>query len=302
MTNQPSSPGRFSRILFAVDGTPRSTGAVQAVETIARAAGADVRVLHVWNLEVRVNGGLWDVETRAEATELVERIAGRLVAAGVPATSEVSSASEKKIPDAIADAARQYSADLVAVGSRGRSDLEGLFLGSVSHRVLQKVSCPVLVVRQGGERTGRRLRRVLLAVAGGEEVPQAIEAVTTIALAADATIRVLHVRNLTAGDAVTWVESEDDAEAVLKGIMSRLRTAGVNTEARVAGPSSFVAQDIAEEARAWDADLIVMGSRRLSELSGLVAGSVCHEVSHLSDRPVLVLERAGSSRQAKGAE
>jgi nucleotide-binding universal stress UspA family protein len=292
MKNLSASSGQFSRILFAVDGAPRSTGAVDAVAAIARAAKAEVHVLHVWNLEVRPNQGLWDVETLPEANQLVDGIAAQLVAAGVLATSEVATAPDKKIPDVIAETARQRSAGLVAVGSRGHSDFEGLFLGSVGHRVLQKVSCPVLIIRQGtDEHSGRQLKRVLLAVAGGDEVPQAIEAVTTIALAAEATAMVLHVRNLTAGEGVTWVESEEDAEAVLDDIVGRLRTAGVTAEAKVAGPSSFVAQDIAEAARAWDADLIVMGSRRLSELGGLVAGSVNHEVIHLTDRPVLVVER-----------
>ncbi len=292
MKNLSASSGQFSRILFAVDGAPRSTGAVDAVAAIARAAKAEVHVLHVWNLEVRLNRGLWDVETLPEANQLVDGIAAQLGAAGVPATSEVAKAPDKKIPDVIAETARQRSAGLVAVGSRGHSDFEGLFLGSVGHRVLQKVSCPVLIIRQGtDEHSGRQLKRVLLAVAGGDEVPQAIEAVTTIALVAEATAMVLHVRNLTVGEGVTWVESEDDAEAVLDDIVGRLRTAGVTAEAKVAGPSSFVAQDIAEAARAWDADLIVMGSRRLSELGGLVAGSVNHEVIHLTDRPVLVVER-----------
>ena len=302
MKTLPTSPSPFSRILFAVDGTQRSNGAVEAVTTIALAAGAEVHVLHVWKLEVRVNSGLWNVETRTDATELVEGIAGRLAAAGVRATSEVTSAAEKKIPDAIAEAARQRGVGLIAVGSRGRSDLEGLFLGSVSHRVLQKVSCPVLIVRQGNDRHGDQLRRVLLAVAGGEEVPQAVNAVATIGLGIEATVRVLHVRNLAAGDGVAWVESEADAEVVLSGVMGRLRAAGLTAEAKIAGPSSFVAQGIAEEARAWDADLIVMGSRRLSELGGLVAGSVNHEVIHLSDRPVLVLQRAGAPGQSKGGQ
>jgi nucleotide-binding universal stress UspA family protein len=292
MKNHSASNGQFSRILFAVDGTPRSTGAVDAVATIARAARAEVHILHVWNMDIRINRGLWDVETLPEARQLVDGIAARLVAAGVTATSEVATAPDKKIPDMIADAARQRSAGLVAVGSRGRSDFEGLFLGSVGHRVLQKVSCPVLIIRQGTDQHhGLQLKRVLLAVAGGDEVPQAIEAVTTIALAAKAMAMVLHVRNLTAGEGVTWVESEEDADAVLNDIVGRLRTAGVTAEAKVAGPSSFVAQDIADVARTWGADLIVMGSRRLSELGGLVAGSVNHEVIHLTDRPVLVVEK-----------
>ncbi len=283
MKTQSASGGKFSKILFAVDGSPHSTGAVDAVATIAKASKAEVRVLHV----------LWDVETLTEADELVDGIARQLAAAGVAATPEVIKTAEKTIPDAIAEAARQWSADLVAVGSRGRSDLGGLFLGSVSHRVLHKLSRPVLIVRTPTDkRRGPHLQRVLLAVAGGDEVAQAVEAVSTIALAAGATIRVLHVRNQTAGEGMAWIETEEDAAAIIDTILTRLLVAGVSAETEVAGPSSFVARDIAEAAREWDADLIVMGSRRLSELGGLVAGSINHEVIHLTDRPVLVVEKS----------
>jgi nucleotide-binding universal stress UspA family protein len=288
-----SPSGKVNRILFAVDGAPESTGAVDAVATVAKASNAVVHVLHVWNLEIRIDQKRWDVETLTEARRLVEGIAGRLNAAGVSATSEVLRASEKEIPEAIAAAACRYSADLVAVGSRGRSDLRGLFLGSVSHRVLHKLSCPVLIVRQGtGMHRGARLERVLLAVAGGDEVPRAIEAVVTIAAAAHAMVRVLHVRPLAAAENVTWIESEAEGTQVVDAILAELRVAGVTAESKVAGPSSFVARDIAEAANTWDADLIVMGSRRLSELGGLVAGNINHDVIHLTDRPVLVAERS----------
>jgi len=47
----------------------------------------------------------------------------------------------------ICDVARIEKCELIIMGSRGRSDLAGLFLGSVAHRVLQQAPCPVLIVR-----------------------------------------------------------------------------------------------------------------------------------------------------------
>jgi nucleotide-binding universal stress UspA family protein len=44
-------------------------------------------------------------------------------------------------------AADQLAADVIVMGSRGRSDLTGLLLGSVTHKVLQLANVPVLVVR-----------------------------------------------------------------------------------------------------------------------------------------------------------
>jgi len=48
---------------------------------------------------------------------------------------------------AIVDAADYERCDLIIMGSRGHSELEGLLLGSVTHRVLQMASCPVMVIR-----------------------------------------------------------------------------------------------------------------------------------------------------------
>ena len=47
----------------------------------------------------------------------------------------------------IPDVARREKCEMIIMGSRGLSDFEGLFIGSVTHRVLHLAPCPVLVVR-----------------------------------------------------------------------------------------------------------------------------------------------------------
>ncbi|RKD26746.1 phosphate starvation protein [Ammoniphilus oxalaticus] len=47
----------------------------------------------------------------------------------------------------IVEFAKERNADLIIMGSRGLSGLKELFLGSVSHHVVQKATCPVIVVK-----------------------------------------------------------------------------------------------------------------------------------------------------------
>ncbi len=49
--------------------------------------------------------------------------------------------------EAILKAAKQVDADLIVLGTRGLSDLKGLLLGSVSHKVIQLSPCSCLVVK-----------------------------------------------------------------------------------------------------------------------------------------------------------
>ncbi|MBO0685915.1 MAG: universal stress protein, partial [Candidatus Dormibacteraeota bacterium] len=117
----------YKQVLFAIDGGPASRAAIPVVAEYARASGAAVRVLHV----VRLNGS----QGGADSRELVKSFVEAFSEAGVTAGGQVHVIRRGSVADAIARAALDGEADLVAIASRGRSDLGALFLGSVSSHV-----------------------------------------------------------------------------------------------------------------------------------------------------------------------
>jgi nucleotide-binding universal stress UspA family protein len=78
---------------------------------------------------------------------LVEGLKREIEAAGVPARAEVRRRLASRVAQAILDAADEHEANMVVMGSRGVSDLRGLLLGSVTHKVLQLSDRAVLVAR-----------------------------------------------------------------------------------------------------------------------------------------------------------
>jgi nucleotide-binding universal stress UspA family protein len=226
-----------------------------------------------------------------ESEELAAEVACGLIALAVDARPEVRPAPRGGVAAAIAAAAAEHGADLVVLGSRGRSDLGGLLLGSVGHEVLARVSCPALLVRAGRRASGRR-RRLLLAVAGDEDLDELVR--TTAAVAEhDSRVLVLHVLGPGRSD-LQLARSEELVERMVAG----LRRCGVRARGRVRAGGRGPADDIARTAVAYGADLVVMGSRRLPTLTALLRGSVSHGVMRTSEVPIL----AGASEDGTGTE
>lgn len=67
------------------------------------------------------------------------------------------------------------------------------------------------------------------------------------------------------------------------------RAVGLDATSRVRERTTSIAEAILEEADAWNADAIVLGSRGLSGLKSLLLGSVSHKVVHHARRPVIVV-------------
>jgi nucleotide-binding universal stress UspA family protein len=281
----------YRRILFAVDAEGHSRAAAPAVARLAAAADAEVVVLHVQSVAFFPRFGRWEPETRAEAERLVEGVAAELRAAGVTAITEVRMAERSRVANEIADAAAAHEADLVAVGSRGLSDLSGFVLGSVSHRVVKMLDCPVLVCRGGGSLGKGPINRILVAVAGGEEMEGALGAAADLAHLTGAEVLVLHVDFVFSGDAAVYSESEDEGQALVDRALAMLGSAGVKAMGWSVAAGTEIARDIADTAAAWNTDLIVVGSRRHSDFAAMFAGSVDHDVIHFSEKPVLIAGR-----------
>jgi nucleotide-binding universal stress UspA family protein len=134
----------FERILLAVDGSPQSDKAVQVAARLAAATGDEVIVIHVvevWPSKV----GVAESELGEDALEFVERQAKELAAVGVAASSQVDRAIGGAVGRVLVEAAIEHRVGLIVMGSRGRSELSSLLLGSVAHRVLHHGHCPVLI-------------------------------------------------------------------------------------------------------------------------------------------------------------
>jgi nucleotide-binding universal stress UspA family protein len=282
------SPRGFRRILLATDGSAESDAAVDVALALAKASSAEVRVVHVWNLEVHHRHGYWDVEVRSEAEQLVDATADRFTTEGIQATREIRRADRGHVAGAVAVSAHDFCADLVVVGSRGLSDLHAMIESSVSRQVLCKVDCPVLIVRRKGVGT---VERVLLAIAGGDDVAAGVKAAAAAAAAPGSTVLVVHVAQSIVGvQGIAYVEPDQEARATIASAIEQLRDAGVQANGVVAHPGP-VAQTVADRAESWNADLIVVGSSRMRDLSAVVIGSVSRHLLRSTGRPVLVAER-----------
>jgi nucleotide-binding universal stress UspA family protein len=140
-------------IVVGVDGSQTSTAALQWAAEEARARDARLIVVHAWmvpaaaystSLPTTFIPTLPNVRFYKEAAEgVVERALESIDVASLPRGVQ-HVVTRGAAPEAILTAAE--GAELVVVGSRGRSRLGGLLLGSVSRDVVRSSSIPVVVV------------------------------------------------------------------------------------------------------------------------------------------------------------
>ena len=138
-------------ILVGVDGSASSNRALEYAAARAELTGESVLAVHAYpTLDIGGGGGIGalalDLDT--SAVDEAERLAAELVAGVAVDHPDVDLRSTAVMGRAARVLVRlSGDASLVAVGSRGRTPVQELLLGSVSQETLHRAACPVVVVR-----------------------------------------------------------------------------------------------------------------------------------------------------------
>lgn len=140
----------FKRILIAVDESALAAHAADAGIELAKLLQAEVAFIHV--VDTSAATGALEIGVSADMVVAMAEQEGRNLLLAFRERAETSPPAleffEIGKPTAkILDAAKSWPADLVVIGSHGRSGVERLLLGSVAESVARHASCPVLVVR-----------------------------------------------------------------------------------------------------------------------------------------------------------
>jgi len=136
------------KILVATDFSDGSDEALDQAIEMARPSGAAIEVLHVIELAEEFPFGTtyFDADYGMLYASIDRRLserAERVRAAGLPCETKIIEGGA--VPE-ITQRGRSIGADLIVVGTHGRTGLAHAMLGSVAERVVRRASCPVLTV------------------------------------------------------------------------------------------------------------------------------------------------------------
>lgn len=136
----------FEKILLAVDGSDEGRKAISLARELATSPSAEVVVFHVHEKSAN-RFGSYDVDLSEAEQDVADETAKALKDDGFNARAETTTAYYGLSASRIVDSARDNDADVIVMGSRGLSDIKGLLLGSVAHKVLHLADRPVLIAR-----------------------------------------------------------------------------------------------------------------------------------------------------------
>jgi nucleotide-binding universal stress UspA family protein len=293
------------RILLATDGSSYGEDAEGYAYCLAALWQATLTVLTVLEFPPGLNpdapvNRLYLEELMKQATAHLADLRARAANRGISLHTRLATG----IPsEELLAAAQAEDSDLIVVGTKGKTGLEHVLLGSTAERVIRTAPCPVLAVRshrrdQSGGRPdpcrGVTLSRLLVPVDFSDCSLDALEYALLFARRAGASIRLLHVLepvcyglDFTLPHATKSERLREQMNKRLSDLAVAISDSGVTAHVQLRG--GLPSDSILDSARTEPADLIVMGTHGRRGLSHALSGSVAEAVLRKATCPVLTV-------------
>lgn len=284
----------IKRILLPTDFSPCARHAEAYAAFLAEAYGATVDVVHA--LELYGGIDLTTIQDHGETEAQLAEIVRRLLQAAVSVTNQQRAGI---VDVSICEMAAEDQADLIVMGTHGRTGLEHILLGSTTERVLTMAPCPVLTVREpkGSEgqppREAVQFERVTVPIDFSVSSLEALEYGIQIASDFATPLTLLHVLeplpytiDLTFPHAP--VQTFEQVAARLTSVGDTIRAHGISVREVIRG--GWPADSILDFLRFANRALVVMATHGRRGLSHVMRGSVAETVLRQAPCPVLVVK------------
>lgn len=289
----------ITHVLCPVDFSDFSRHALAQAAALAGWYGARLTVLHIFVNRPSMDLPAFVLEDE-DRDRLLAEVRTLVEAVHVTPPFAVRVEEAELAHEAIVAEAKALGADLLVLGSHGRSGFQQLFLGSVAEKVIRRAPCSTLVVPRRAvpvEAAGEVcFKHILCPVDFSDSSLDAVASALGLALEADAQLTLLHVVEMppaiagTAEDLIVAQFTTAVEEEALKRLEALIpddaRTYCTVETAVVEGRAH---REILRQASERETDLIVMGVRGRGAIDRLVFGSTTHGVLHAARCPVLVV-------------
>jgi nucleotide-binding universal stress UspA family protein len=277
----------FRTILFAADFSENSMEAFRMAGSLAVDDKTRLFVVHVSGPDQAAEG-----PARITGREALEKRLGETYVPNHP-VDVTCVVREGDISAGILGIAREIGADLIVMGTQGRTGLRRLIAGSVATAVLREAPCPVLALSsRAGDRTRGPVRVILHPTDFSPSSEGALRVARALAGDLGARLFLLHVLPLAIlmdGSMAAEVDPQPYRDS-LRNLAEALDGPDLKQPIETLLVHGFDREEICRVAEQTACDLIVMGTHGRSGVGRLVLGSVAEAVLPRVDCPVLVVK------------
>jgi nucleotide-binding universal stress UspA family protein len=303
----------FKYIAVPLDGSALAEKALPYALSFAKLLGSNLLLLRGAELPLLLNDkpieSLHSFQAAKSYLENLTTELGTTFSNGCTVKAEVIAGDEAKD---LVETINAENVALVVMTTHGRSGFKKLIMGSVATGILQKVNCPVVVLRPNDDLNNApaKIERIVVTLDGTVESELILEPVLELAQELKAKINLIRVVEpfvpINIGDmeagysgfdiekiTQSWVE---EAEAYLKEVKSRLSKQGLECQTEVLiGQCATKILTYLEDVKP---QMVAMATHARGSLEQIVLGSVADEVVRQCNLPVLLMHITKRTKHA----